>query len=193
MESVLINTATPHLGHPLLGELSEDILFTLFSSPSISNEELDSFADLDLTPPTSSPNDSSNWNPDLDDLLDIVSASPNSSVCTEPQTSCDMSLVYLETSVGNGIKRRKCDHQCLPLDEDSMLTDLDWDKEAHKEKKVSNKEAAFRYRQKVKLRASKMQQQLDESFRSMNRAKHAYEKALESFFLLQRVVNDITS
>jgi hypothetical protein len=55
-------------------------------------------------------------------------------------------------------------------------------------RKLSNRDASFRYRQKLKHKSLRLQTELDEAFAAYKRAKSAYEKTEQTFDVIQRLL-----
>ncbi|CAL8100903.1 unnamed protein product [Calicophoron daubneyi] len=60
-------------------------------------------------------------------------------------------------------------------------------------RKLSNRDASFRYRQRLKLKSSKLQSELEEAFAAYRRAKSAYQKTEQAFDVIQRLLFSLPS
>lgn len=56
---------------------------------------------------------------------------------------------------------------------------------------MTNREASFRYRQKLKERTTRLQEELNAAFVAYRRAKEAYERAEHAFEVTEKIVSGL--
>lgn len=196
-------------------DISPSYSFEANSNP-VERDSIQTISNIEPEPAWHTPNASL-----PEELLEFASysyASPASSTLTEPMKEDELQTLINEhftpsfneapfavgrfTHIPTPNKRRKTCHAYIEDDGMDDSFERSSPSVSHystgsscsnaDRKRLSNREAAHRYREKVKMRSAMLDKDLRSSLKAMNRAKQAYERALESFNLLQRVVQDLT-